>query len=124
LIGAGIIGMATAVELTRRGHAVTVLEAAAEVGQGASYANGGQLSYSHAEPWANTGVLPLVARALVSRKGPMAFHPTRRPEQWLWAMRFLAACLNPLATRKGMEAIYWLNDLSRRHLAQWQAEHP
>ena len=58
ILGAGVLGVTTAYELGRRGHEVTVIERQHEPARECSYANGGQLSYAHAEPWANPGVFP------------------------------------------------------------------
>ncbi|MBS0269567.1 MAG: FAD-dependent oxidoreductase, partial [Proteobacteria bacterium] len=44
VVGAGIVGMATAWWLERDGHEVTVVDRAAEPGAGTSHANGAQLS--------------------------------------------------------------------------------
>jgi D-amino-acid dehydrogenase len=43
VIGAGIVGVATALWLRRDGHAVTLIDRA-EPGEGASYGNGGVLA--------------------------------------------------------------------------------
>ena len=53
VLGSGVLGVTTAYLLAQRGHSVTVLERQGKSGAETSYANGGQLSYSHAEPWAS-----------------------------------------------------------------------
>ena len=53
VLGAGVIGTTTAWYLARAGHEVTVLERRDGAGLETSFANGGQVSVSHAEPWAN-----------------------------------------------------------------------
>lgn len=53
VLGAGVIGVTTAYFLARSGCEVTVLEKNSASALGCSYANGGQLSYSHIEPWSS-----------------------------------------------------------------------
>ena len=53
VMGAGVIGTATAWYLSQAGHEVTVLERNAGAARETSFGNGGQISVSHAEPWAN-----------------------------------------------------------------------
>ncbi len=53
VLGAGVIGVTTAYFLARNGHEVIVLEKNSAAALGCSYANGGQLSYSHIEPWSS-----------------------------------------------------------------------
>ncbi len=52
VLGAGAIGVTSAYFLARAGHQVTVIEKSPAASEGCSYANGGQLSYSHVETWA------------------------------------------------------------------------
>ena len=52
VLGAGVIGVTSAYFLARAGHQVVVLEKNSSSAMGCSYANGGQLSYSHIETWA------------------------------------------------------------------------
>ena len=53
VLGAGFLGVVTAYELFRRGHSVEVIERNSASAMECSFANGGQLSYNHAEPWAS-----------------------------------------------------------------------
>ena len=53
VLGAGVIGVTTAWFLSKSGHDVTVVDRQPAAGMETSFANGGQISVSHAEPWAN-----------------------------------------------------------------------
>lgn len=53
VLGAGVVGTAAAWFLNRAGHEVSVIDRQPAAGMETSYANGGQISVSHAEPWAN-----------------------------------------------------------------------
>jgi D-amino-acid dehydrogenase len=53
VLGSGLIGITTAYFLAKDGHEVTVIEKNNASALGCSYANGGQLSYSHIEPWSS-----------------------------------------------------------------------
>lgn len=50
IIGGGVVGLATARELIKRGHQVQLLERNVEPGSATSFANGGQLSYRYVAP--------------------------------------------------------------------------
>ena len=91
ILGAGIIGLTTAWQLVRDGHRVTVIDRNPGVGQGASYANGAQLSYSYVAPIASAAVLRALPGYLL-RPGAVRFQPAADPAQWAWLIRFLAAC--------------------------------
>lgn len=52
VIGAGVVGMATAYHLAERGHHVTVIERAKAPAEGCSFANAGIIAVGHAESWA------------------------------------------------------------------------
>ncbi len=53
VLGAGVVGVASAWYLARAGFEVTVVDRQAQPAAETSFANGGQVSVSHAEPWAN-----------------------------------------------------------------------
>jgi D-amino-acid dehydrogenase len=57
IIGAGVIGAATAYFVAQRGHDVTVIERQAQAACGTSFANAAQLSYSYTDALASPGML-------------------------------------------------------------------
>jgi D-amino-acid dehydrogenase len=53
VLGAGVVGTTAAWYLSLAGHEVTVIDRQPDAALETSFANGGQISASHAEPWAN-----------------------------------------------------------------------
>jgi len=93
VIGAGVVGTTAAWYLSQAGHEVTVVERREGAGLETSFANGGQISPCHAEPWANPGVLPKVLKWLGREDAPLLFRWGRwDPALWAWALRFLCNC--------------------------------
>ncbi len=93
VLGAGVVGTAAAWFLARAGHQVTVVDRREGAGLETSFANGGQVSPCHAEPWANPAVLPKIVRWLGRDDAPLLFRWNRwDPALWRWGLRFLANC--------------------------------
>lgn len=92
VIGSGVVGMTTAWRLARDGHRVTVVDRASATAQGASHANGAQLSYSYVAPLASPSVWFDLPKYLFGRASPMRFRPTFDPFQYRWLLKFMAAC--------------------------------
>ena len=61
IMGAGLMGVTTAYFLAREGHQVVVVEKQSNAGEQCSFANGGQLSYSHIDPWSEINFLSIIA---------------------------------------------------------------
>ncbi len=63
VLGAGVIGTTSAWYLAQSGHEVMVVDRQPEPALETSFANGGQISVSHSEPWANpTAPLTILSR--------------------------------------------------------------
>ncbi len=118
VIGAGIIGLATAAALARSGRQVTVLDAAPAVGRGTSYGNGCQLSYGYVAPLAQPGLLAELPHLLLSRGAPLRIVPRMEPAQWRWMLQFLRACSAGQA-RAGSLELLALGRLSQQETDRW-----
>jgi D-amino-acid dehydrogenase len=115
VLGAGVVGLATAYRLARDGHSVTVLEGEAQPGLATSRANGGQLSYSYVAPFAGAGVIGKIPGWLLDADGPMRFRPDFTRAQALWLLGFLRAC-NAATSAYTTAALLRLAYLSRDEL--------
>ncbi|NIB41058.1 FAD-dependent oxidoreductase [Pseudomaricurvus alkylphenolicus] len=89
IIGAGLLGLSTAKALHDLGREVEVLDAAEEVGLGASYANGGMLTASMSDPWNSPGVHRHLASSLFDPTSPMKLHLKAIPTLFCWGLKFL-----------------------------------
>lgn len=88
VVGAGIVGVATAFELAQDGHAVTVLERRSGVAAEGSFAPAGLSGLSGIGPWPALGVAPGPLLGLGARS------PARcafAPAVWSWRWRFRRA---------------------------------
>ena len=90
IIGGGVIGVASAVELARRGAQVTVLERD-RVGHGCSYGNAGWLTPSQAVPLANPAMLLKSFKWMLDPESPLYIQPRLDPAFLRWLIEFLLA---------------------------------
>lgn len=90
IIGGGVIGVASAVELARRGAQVTVLERD-QVGYGCSYGNAGWLTPSQAVPLANPSMLLKSFKWMLDPESPLYIQPRPDPAFVRWLLEFLLA---------------------------------
>ncbi len=97
VLGAGVVGVTTAWYLQAQGHQVTVVDRQSLSGLETSYANGGQVSVSHAEPWANPSAPLKVMKWLFRPDAPLLFRPRLDVYQWRWALSFLTQCTSAKA---------------------------
>jgi len=121
VLGAGVIGVTSAWYLRRAGHSVTVVERREGPALETSYANGGQISVSHAVPWANPDAPREVLQWLGQADAPLRFRPRADWRQWYWGLRFMLECL-PGRTRENSRSILALALESQRALAALRAE--
>ncbi len=90
VIGAGIVGLATAWHLHRDGHRVVVLDPAPE-GDKASFGNAGGIATTEIVPASVPGLVWKVPRWLLDPLGPLAIRPAYAPRLLPWLRAFLAA---------------------------------
>ena len=115
VLGAGIIGVATAWYLLEEGHDVTVVERQPEAALETSFANGAQISVCFCEPWANAGAPFKVAKWMLQDDSPLLFRPRLDPHQWRWALSFLGQC-NDAAFARNVEQLVALGRYSHESL--------
>ncbi|MEC5399656.1 D-amino acid dehydrogenase [Uliginosibacterium sp. H1] len=115
VIGAGLAGVTAAWSLREAGHAVSVVERREAAGLETSFANGGQISVSHPEPWANPGAPLLLLRWLGRRDAPLLFRFPAEAARIRWGLSFLRECM-PGRTRRNTRAIARMATYSARRL--------
>ncbi|MDI1236297.1 MAG: D-amino acid dehydrogenase [Polaromonas sp.] len=120
VLGAGVTGIASAWFLRQAGHDVTVIDRQPGAGLETSFANGGQVSVSHAEPWANPGAPLKVLKWLMREDAPLLFRLRPDLNQWLWGLDFLRQC-TPGRTRHNIKQMVNLGLYSRATLQQLRA---
>lgn len=120
VIGGGVVGLTSAWWLLEAGFSVSIVERSPQVASGASYGNGGQLSYRYVSPLADAGV-PLKAIAwLFQEHGPLRFKPEFDLRQWTWLLGFLGQCTSA-ANRRTTSKLLELGELSRTGMKQLDA---
>jgi D-amino-acid dehydrogenase len=115
ILGSGVIGVTTAYALASRGHEVTVIERNSEAARECSFANGGQLSYSHAEPWANPGVFLKLWKWMFQEDAPLVLRPRADIHMARWGLLFLYNCL-PARAKAHAEAHLRLGLYSKKEM--------
>ena len=117
VLGAGVIGVTTAWYLQEEGHTPAIVDRRDAPAMETSFANGGQISAGHAEPWANPQAPTKILRWLWRDDAPLLFRLRMDPNQWKWGLRFLAECL-PGPTRDNIAQLARLAVFSRESLRE------
>jgi len=112
VLGAGVVGVASAWYLAEAGHEVSVVERQPRAAMETSFANGGQISAGHAEPWAKPSVLPKILRWIGREDAPLLFRARLDWAQWMWGLRFVRECL-PGRFERNCRALAGLAQYSR-----------
>ncbi len=92
VLGAGVVGVATAWELARDGHEVTLVDRRPEPASETSYANAGMIAPGHAYAWSSPAALRTLLRALRRDDLALRFRFQTDPAFWRWAVRFALQC--------------------------------
>lgn len=121
VLGAGVVGVTSAWYLAGEGHQVEVIDRQPLPAQETSFANGGQISVSHAEPWANPGAPVRALKWMGREDAPLLWRLRADPAQWAWGLRFLRECTAARA-RANVRAIVSLGLASRSALQALRRE--
>ena len=92
VLGAGVVGVTTAWYLRQAGYDVTVIERESAAAMQTSFANGGQISVSHATPWATPATPKKALKWLLKEDAPLLFRLRADKAQMKWAIQFLQEC--------------------------------
>lgn len=117
VVGAGVVGLASALALIEAGRGVRVIDAG-HIGGGASHGNCGTITPSHAPPLAAPGMIGVALRWMLTPDAPLYIRPRIDPALWRWLLGFAARC-NPDAWHRSAQAKSTLLNDSRTRLAQW-----
>ena len=90
VLGAGLIGVATAYYIWRDGHEVEVIDEQAQSASVTSYANACLISSSRALPWPTPTAGKTVWRALTDSSAPMRITKPFDPALWRWGREFMS----------------------------------
>jgi D-amino-acid dehydrogenase len=109
VVGGGAIGVATTLELARRGAQVVLLEKGPTLASGCSAGNAGLICPSHSTPLSNPAAVRNGLRWMFTRDSPFYLKPRLAALPWL--ARFL------LAARRGDQGARVIRELSLASLA-------
>ena len=115
MLGAGLAGVTSAWYLRQAGFEVTVVDRQPSAAQETSFANGGQISVSHPEPWSNPSAPATIVKWLGRADAPLLIRPRLDPALWRWALAFARECL-PARSARNTRAIAALAIHSRQCL--------
>ena len=103
VVGAGIIGLATAFRLAAAGREVVVIDPN-EPGSGASFGNAGTLAPYACAPVGNPDILRNLPSLLLNAESPLAIRLAALPALIPWLSRFVRQSL-PVAARRNGRAL-------------------
>ena len=117
IVGAGVSGLAVALQLLEEGRGVHVIDSG-RIGGGASHGNCGTLTPSHAPPLAAPGTIGRAMRWMFTPDAPLYIRPRFDPVLWRWLAGFSLRCNQRdwLASTHAKAAM--LLD-SRQRIADW-----
>jgi D-amino-acid dehydrogenase len=108
VLGAGVVGTATAWYLKKSGHDVILIDRQREAAMETSWGNGGIIHASEVEPWSQPGMPAKIVKWLGKEDAPLLLRYGAIPRMFRWGIAFAHNC-----TPERFRA----NALSNLHLA-------
>ncbi len=99
VMGAGVIGVASAYYLAKEGHRVTVIDRQSAPAAETSFANAGLVAPGHALTWASPRAPKILWRSLFRDDQALRLKLSADPRMWAWCLRFLANCTSEASRR-------------------------
>ena len=121
VIGAGLIGTASAYALTKSGFQVTLVEASEAPAMGASFANGGMITPSMSDPWNGPGIGGHILSAFFNPDSGMRVHPRAISSLLGWGVRFILNS-SPRHFRQATRSNFFLANYSLSVTKAWRQE--
>ncbi|MGI2923358.1 NAD(P)/FAD-dependent oxidoreductase [Vibrio diabolicus] len=115
VVGAGVVGLCTALEAQRHGFQVTLLDKGLP-GEGASFGNAGYLATELIDPLATKKTLAAAPRMWMDPKGPLALPWKYLPQALPWLARFVRSA-SSARVEANRQALYQLNQAA---VPAWQ----
>jgi len=122
IIGGGIIGLACAYYLRLAGREVCVVDQG-KIGAGASHANCGLVTPSHALPLTQPGMVAKGLKWMLRGDSPFYIKPDLDLPKFLWLLRFAGRC-NERDMMQAMHGRHAILDSSRTLFDELLAAHP
>lgn len=92
VLGSGVIGTATAYQLAKQGHEVTVIDRQPAAAMETSFANAGEISPGYSAPWAAPGIPMKALKWMFMEHAPLIIQPRPDLKKIAWMMQMLGNC--------------------------------
>ena len=123
VIGAGVVGLATADALARRGRRVLLLDRAPGPALETSFANGAQLSYAYTDAMAGPALWKQLPGMLAGRDRALRTRVSADPDFWRWCLTFLRNATHSRLQENTLATLTLALE-SRAAMAELLARHP
>ncbi len=121
VLGAGVIGVASAWYLARQGHEVTVIDRQNGPALETSFANAGEVSPGYSAPWAAPGIPMKALKWMFQTHAPLVIQPKLDLQRVDWIWRMLSNCTTA-AYKTNKSRMVRLAEYSRDQLIALRAE--
>lgn len=92
ILGAGLMGVTTAWQLSKEGHEVTVIDRQDGAAGETSFANAGLVAPGHALTWSSPRAPKILLRSLYKEDQALRLKLSADPRLWSWCLKFLRNC--------------------------------